>query len=117
MTEVLRVVEHVIAPAPPVVTMNDTRRGARRAIAGCGYWPDSADLVTYRTAVGAAGREIDRTIATWHRCHHRFTPNAENNIELAPPRLGVRYIVACELFQLRAERLKLLIDEPVAGCA
>jgi hypothetical protein len=115
MTPTVRVIETIVVDPPPV-TLRDTDRGARRAIEGCGPWPDVGTHSQYVAALRRAGHEIDAVFALWHRYRHRFAPDVDS-IEFAPARLGVRHVVALELFQQRAEVVRLLTDEPVAGCA
>ena len=110
MTEVLRIVEHVIDPPPSLAR---EVAAARRAIAGCGYWPTSGVIADYRASTAGAGREIDRIFTLWHRWRRRFAPTTECiDIEDGPPRLYTRYQVASQLFRQRAECVRLLVGEP-----
>jgi hypothetical protein len=113
MTDVLRVVEHVVDPPRSLAV---ELIGLRTSINRCGGWPDAGTVDDYNAGVGLAGRELDRIDNIWRRYARRFGL-AGAEIEDGPARLAARHHVVRQIYDQRAEHSGLLIRDPIAGCA
>ena len=105
MTAITAIVTVVIEP--PKFALEAA--GARRAVARCGAWPNSATLGTYLEAVDRARREADRLYEIEMRYRRRYGIEAGGSA-----RWRSRYGVTMALFEQRSECLRLL-TEPEAG--